>query len=577
MNHRTMTEIEELELTPLTQPSLEMKESWVLKPTIAKKKKKFSVACISSNRKLLLWLGGVLCVSCIIAMTLSKTLPHDHYNVPPLTKDNSTIAIPVALKFFNAQISGKLPEGNNVSWRGDSCLNDGKFPGSSYPHLAGGYYDAGGSIKSNFPMSFSMTMLSWSVIEYSTKYQVAGELNHVKGLIKWGTDYLLNNFNSSSDTVFEMVSQIGMTIGSELPNDNYCWMRPEDIDYKRDFILCYTNCPHLAAEMAAALASASIVFGDKVEYSATLVRSAKAMYSFAEAMSTKMKSSEHWDDLIWGGAWMYYATGDNTYLAKVTSHDLAKRAGAFSHGPRYGVFGWDNKLAGTQLLLTWLRLFLSPPFPYEDMLKTFHEQTSIVMCSYLPYYTKFNRTKGGLILLNHGEPEPLQYAANAAFLATLYSDYLDASVTPGWYCGPSFFKTQVLRDFSTSQVDYILGKNPQNISYVVGFGQKYPKHVHHRGASIPKNKKVTCEGGWKWKESSNENPNTIEGAMVAGPDKNDGFHDLRANYNYTQATLVGNSGLVAALVASSRGGGGLDRNGLFSAITPLSLSPDPET
>lgn len=288
--------------------------------------------------------------------------------------------------------AGKLPEGNNVSWRGDSCLNDGKFPGSSYPHLAGGYYDAGGSIKSNFPMSFSMTMLSWSVIEYSTKYQVAGELNHVKGLIKWGTDYLLNNFNSSSDTVFEMVSQvdifpfvlaifpfllaysyvsnclfsfsqIGMTIGSELPNDNYCWMRPEDINYKRDFTVCHTNCPHLAAEMAAALASASIVFGDKVEYSATLVRSAKAMYSFAEAMSTKMKSSEHWDDLIWGGAWMYYATGDNTYLAKVTSHDLAKRAGAFSHGPRYGVFGWDNKLAGTQVHEASLVMFFFQQIP----------------------------------------------------------------------------------------------------------------------------------------------------------------------------------------------------------------------
>ncbi|KAH0926286.1 hypothetical protein HID58_018542 [Brassica napus] len=576
MNHRTTKEIEELELTPLTQPSLEMKESWVLKPTSAKKKKKFSVACLASNIKLLLWLGGLSGVSCIIAITLSKTLPHDH-NVPPRTKDNSIIAIPLALKFFNAQISGKLPEWNNVSWRGDSCLNDG---GSLYPNLAGGYYDAGGSIKSSFTMSFSMTMLSWSVIEYGSKYDVSGELNHVKGLIKWGSDYFLKTFSSSSDTISDMVSQIGMSGQSKIPNDNYCWMRPEDINYKRDFTVCHTNCPHLAAEMAAALASASVVFRDQVEYSATLVRSAKSMYSFAEAMSSKMKSSEHWDDLIWGGAWMYYATGDNTYLAKVTSHELANRAGAFSRGPHYGVFGWDNKLAGTQLLLTRLRLFLSPPFPYEDMLKTFHEQTSIVMCSYLPDYTKFNRTKGGLILLNHGEPEPLQYAANAAFLATLYSDYLDASDTPGWYCGPSFFKTQVLRDFSTSQVDYILGKNPQNISYVVGFGKKYPKHVHHRGASIPKNKKVTCEGGWKWKESSNENPNTIEGAMVAGPDKNDGFHDVRANYNYTQATLVGNSGLVAALVASSRGGGGLDRNGIFAAITPLSLaqpSPDPET
>ncbi|KAF8116692.1 hypothetical protein N665_0015s0066 [Sinapis alba] len=574
-----MREIQELELASLTQPSPQMKASWVRKPTIAKKKKKFFVACIARNKKFFLWLGGVLTVSSIIAITLSKTLPHHHDT--PLTQDNSTIALPMALKFFNAQISGKLPENNNVSWRGNSCLNDGNFPGSLYPHLAGGYYDAGGSIKSTFATSFSMTMLSWSVIEYGSKYQHVGELNHVKGLIKWGTDYLLNTFTSSSDTVFEMVSQIGRSGRSKIPNESYCWMRPEDINYKRDFAVCYTDCPHIAAGMAAALASASIIFSDVAEYSATLIHSAKTMYTFAEAMSTKLKGSDpHWDELIWSGTWMYFATGDITYLAKVTSHDLANRAGAFSHGPRYGVFGWDNKLAGTQLLLTRLRLFLGPPFPYEDMLSIFHKQTNIVMCSYLPYYTKFNRTKGGLILLNHGDPEPLQYAANAAFLATLYSDYLDASDTPGWYCGSNFFKTQVLRDFATSQVDYILGKNPQNLSYLVGFGQKYPKHVHHMGASIPKNKKVTCEGGWKWKESTKENPNTIEGAMVAGPDKNDAFHDVRVNYNYTQATLVGNAGLVAALVASSRGGRGFDKNTIFSAITPTSFappSPEPET
>ncbi|KAG2328382.1 hypothetical protein Bca52824_011110 [Brassica carinata] len=566
--NRTMMEIEEVELTPLTltQPSLEMKQSWVLKPTVAKKKKRLSVACLSSNRKLLLWLGGVLAVSSIIAIALRMTLPRYH-SLPPTKDNSSTIALPIALKFFNAQISGKLPEANNVSWRGNSCLNDGKFPGSLYPNLVGGYYDAGGSIKTSFPMSFSMTMLSWSIIEYGSKYDACGELNHVKGLIKWGTDYFLHTFSSSSDTISEMVSQIGMRGQSKIPNDNYRWMRPEDIEYKREFTVCHTDCPHLAAEMAAALASASIVFNDQVEYSATLVHNAKAVYSFAEAMSAKMKSEMHSDELIWAGAWMYFATGDNTYLDKVTSHDLANRSGAFSHGPRYGVFGWDNKLAGAQLLLTRLRLFLSPPYPYEDMLRIFHNQTNIVMCSYLPYYTKFNRIKGGLILLNHGEPEPLQYAANAAFLATLYSDYLDASDTPGWYCGPTFFKAQVLRDFSTSQVDYILGKNPRNLSYVVGFGQKYPRHVHHREASIPKNKKVTCEGGWKWKESTKDNPNTIEGAMVAGPDKKDGFHDVRVKHNYTQATLVGNSGLVAALVATSRGGGVFDKNTIFSAIS----------
>lgn len=54
--------------------------------------------------------------------------------------------------------------------------------------------------------------------------------------------------------------------------------------------------------------------------------------------------------------------------------------------------------------------------------------------------------------MNHGNPQPLQYVVNAAFLATLYSDYLDAADTPGWYCGPNFYSTDVLRDFAKTQV-----------------------------------------------------------------------------------------------------------------------------
>lgn len=128
-----------------------------------------------------------------------------------------------------------------------------------------------------------------------------------------------------------------------------------------------------------------------------------------------------------------------------------------------------------------MRLFLSPGYPYEQTLQTFHNQTSIIMCSFLPYFSSFNRTKGklvdsipllfmiviydrsygwwfcvhvagGLIQLNHGRPQPLQYVVNAAFLATLYSDYLDAADTPGWYCGPNFYSTNELRKFAQTQV-----------------------------------------------------------------------------------------------------------------------------
>jgi endoglucanase len=63
---------------------------------------------------------------------------------------------------------------------------------------------------------------------------------------------------------------------------------------------------------------------------------------------------------------------------------------------------------------------------------------------------------GGLIQLNHGGPQPLQYAVNAAFLASLYADYLEAADTPGWYCGPNFYTTEVLRKFARSQVGSVL-------------------------------------------------------------------------------------------------------------------------
>lgn len=71
-------------------------------------------------------------------------------------------------------------------------------------------------------------------------------------------------------------------------------------------------------------------------------------------------------------------------------------------------------------------------------------------------YEVIGSSAGGLIELNHGRPQPLQYVVNAAFLATLYSDYLAAADTPGWYCGPNFYSTDVLRKFAETQVCWLI-------------------------------------------------------------------------------------------------------------------------
>ncbi|KAJ7967899.1 Endoglucanase [Quillaja saponaria] len=545
--------LQDFDRAALSRPLDETQQSWLLGPGEQKKKRYVDLGCIIVSRKIFIWTVGTILVAGLLAGLITlivKTVPRHHHGHPP--PDNYTLALRKALMFFNVQKSGKLPKHNNVSWRGNSCLQDGKSDSSSViKDLVGGYYDAGDAIKFNFPASFAMTMLSWST---------------------------------------RIAAQVGVgdtSGGSTTPNDHYCWMRPEDIDYERPVYECH-SCSDLAAEMSAALASASIVFKDNKAYSQKLVHGARTLFKFSRDQRGRYSaggsdaakfynSSSYWDEFIWGGAWLYFATGNSSYLQLATTPGLAKHAGAFWGGPYYGVLSWDNKLAGAQVLLSRLRLFLSPGYPYEEMLRTFHNQTSIIMCSFLPMFSSFNRTKGGLIQLNHGSPQPLQYAVNAAFLATLYSDYLDAADTPGWYCGPNFYSTDVLREFAKTQIDYILGKNPRKMSYIVGFGNHYPKHVHHRGASIPRSKiKYNCKGGWKWRDTKKPNPNILVGAMVAGPDRHDGFHDVRTNYNYTEPTLAGNAGLVAALVAlSGDKATGIDKNNIFYAVPPLFPTPPP--
>jgi endoglucanase len=51
-------------------------------------------------------------------------------------------------------------------------------------------------------------VLSWSVIEYSAKYEAMGELDHVKDIIKWGTDYMFKTFNASAPSIDVVWAQV---------------------------------------------------------------------------------------------------------------------------------------------------------------------------------------------------------------------------------------------------------------------------------------------------------------------------------------------------------------------------------
>ena len=97
-------------------------------------------------------------------------------------------------------------------------------------------------------------------------------------------------------------------------------------------------------------------------------------------------------------------------------------------------------------------------------------------------------------------------------------------------------------------MDYVLGDNPAKLSYMVGYGDQYPRQIHHRGASIPSVKvqrnAFGCLLGWNIFKSPNPDPNILVGAVIGGPDVDDSFIGKRTNASDTEPTTYINAPLV---------------------------------
>lgn len=86
---------------------------------------------------------------------------------------------------------------NQIPWRGDSALNDGK---EAKLDLSKGLYDAGDHMKFTFPMAFTATVLAWSVLEYGDQMTAAKQLDPALDALRWVTDFLIAAH--PSDNVF---------------------------------------------------------------------------------------------------------------------------------------------------------------------------------------------------------------------------------------------------------------------------------------------------------------------------------------------------------------------------------------
>jgi endoglucanase len=454
-------------------------------------------------------------------------------------------ALQKSLFFYEAQRSGDLPGSNRVNWRGDSGMQDGSDVGRD---LTGGWYDAGDHVKFGLPMAASATMLAWGIVEYRDAYVQTGQLATALDQLKWATDY----FIKAHPTANELYGQVGNG-----GTDHAWWGPAEVMQMARPAYRVTTSCPgsDLAGETAAAMAAASMAFrATDPAYANTLLTHARQLYSFADTYRGKYSDCitdaagyyQSWsgynDELVWGAIWLYRATSEQAFLDKAQSYyaNLSNQNQTTNKSYKWTI-AWDDKSYGCYVLLA----KLTGGTNYHQDSQRWLNWWTVGGTALGADGTRVNYSPGGQAVLDQWGS--LRYAANTAFAALVYSDAISDTVLKARY-----------HDFAKRQIDYALGDNPRNSSFVVGFGNNPPRNPHHR----------TAHGSWTDQITfPTISRHILYGALVGGPkSNNDAYTDDRSDYTSNEVATDYNAAFTGALARLAREYGG----------APLANFPQPE-
>ncbi len=421
-------------------------------------------------------------------------------------------SLQMSLLFYESQKSGKL--GNNfiIPWRGDSCLDDGKSIGID---LSGGFFDAGDTVKFNFPMASSFSLIGWSLLEFGDGYSSVKEYDHALALFRWALNYMIKCHTSK----YELVVQVG-----DGQVDHNYWGPVETQKLSRPVYTINAKNPgsDIAFEYAVCFAIATILWKTlDPAFSAVCYGHAVDLYDFANTYQGKYSDSvpqvqeyyKSWsgfqDEMVWASLWMYKL---ELFLENSTNSDIYKthffdnNAFMLTAKLTWGQ-NWDDKIYGALVLAS--QLF--PNSLYSSRTENFLDF----------WRNTLTKTPAGLAWLDQWGS--LRYNANTCFMSLLYY---------------KFSKKVQYRDFAVSQINYMLGNNPTGFSYQIGYGKKYPLNPHHRNS----------HGAWAGQiETPVQNRHILYGALVGGPDAQDKYTDSRPDFTLNEVALDYNSGFTGSL------------------------------
>lgn len=431
---------------------------------------------------------------------------------------NYAEALQKSLYFYECQQAGPLPDWNRVEWRADSTMID---------EIKGGWYDAGDHVKFNLPMAYSASMLAWGLYQYPDGIESCGEMTNYVNNLEFVLDYL-----AECDLGDEVIFQVG---NGKI--DHTWWGSVELYQYgmedsgtsyesAREILKSSEGCAAVFGEMAAALASGYCALDGRIDSSKReeYLEHAENIFKLADASQSNdvynktdaqgfYQSRHFYDELFYAANWLYIATGNNSYLDKAEGYIpyLDKELGDASQLKYTWAHCWDDVMQGGMLLYA---------INTKDSQYIAHVEKHL---KYLANDTKKIENKLAYI----DSWGCLRYAQTSAFISAVACDTILKDKD-----------TSAYEKFYEDQINFVLGENSDNFSYVVGYGENSPKNPHHR----------TAHGSWKNAEAYPVmSRHILYGALVGGPNEDGSYEDNRGNYVNNEVATDYNAGFTAIL------------------------------
>ena len=467
---------------------------------------------------------------------------------------NYAEALQKSIYFYDAEKCGKGITGGRLEWRSDCHIEDAQYPvsklpasltayrsimdpdGDGYLDLSGGFHDAGDHVRFGLPQAYTFATLGWGFNEFREAFVKTGQEKHMLEILKWFCDcYLKTIWLDEQGQVITFCYMVG-----DGDIDHSYWGPPEfqaAATYPRPARFATPENPasDISADVAAGLVIMYLNYKEiDAAYAAKCLKTAIALYDFAKKYRGLGYSGGYYgsaydeDELSWAAAWLYAVTKDIQYVRDVDAVDAnGNYTGYMSRIIPNTKNDWQNSWTHCWDVV-WAGAFLklASLFP-EDVHFDYLSRWNLEFWSGIQHQRADEKdymkaTPAGYRMLNGWGSA--RYNCAAQMCALVYQKYHPDRTD--------------FTDWARGQMEYLMGNNPMGYSYIVGYGNAYAKHPHHRAAHGSATNDMNIP---------TEHKHTLWGALVGGPDANDFHNDLTTDYVYNEVAIDYNAAFVGAL------------------------------